>query len=133
MSTLTSVVEYDPSTGDILTTRQLPVPDADALAATPGHRIGEGTCDGHYVDLATGEIREKAPCPAVLDGTTLRQLPTPCTLTIGLMVSGFRLMDDTSTHVVTDGEAELSCDQGTTHWVAVESAPYRTARFEVTP
>ncbi len=44
---------------------------------------GAGAGETHYVDVVTGSLRAKTPCPARREGMVLSGLPVPCRIEIG--------------------------------------------------
>lgn len=88
--------------------------------ARPGESAieGEGRDDTHHV--ADGQVAPKLPCPAVLDGTTLRNLPLPSVL----LIEGV-------SYPVDDGEAELTFNLPGTYTVRVKSVAYLDQEFTV--
>lgn len=110
-------VVFDP-TGRILQTGET---HKDALAAMPPNWIeGEGHWDTHYVDVGSLEIREKTPCPAVLDGLKITNVPVPCTITI-----------ERSEYEIEDDVVDLEFDVPGTYEVRLRSVPHLDAVFEV--
>lgn len=76
------IVEFDVDTGAITAAGILSIRQViTSMAARDDWLIGRGSIDGHYVDLATREIRVREPFPAVLTGATLTGMPVPSTLT----------------------------------------------------
>lgn len=78
---------------------------ASKVAACAGPHVlaGPGRPDTHYVDLSGPTILLRGPSTALVSGTDITDLPNPTWLTV-----------DGTTHVVTDGVAELSfADPGT--------------------
>lgn len=81
--------------------------------------LGEGTIDTHWV--SNGEVLEKTPCPAILDGLFLRDVPVPAIITI----DGVRY--ETSEPVV-----ELTFNLPGIYTVTIESIPHLPISFMVT-
>ena len=82
---------------------------------------GEASDALHYIDIATGERRDKFQFSAALSGLALSGLPIPCTL---------RFEDQVV--AVADGVANLSFTLPGTHTVRVEALHYIPRDYEVT-
>lgn len=80
----------------------------------------DGDWYGKDVYVADGEVRPRPANPARLDGMTLRDLPTPCTIHIGAQA-----------YPCNDTVAELEFEHPGTYTVRVESWPYLDKEFEV--
>jgi hypothetical protein len=79
-----------------------------------------------YVDLATRTVREKTPCPARLDGLTLRDLPLPCRIEIANPGGPPTLYPETEAT-----EIDLAFDHPGSYAVRVLSAPHLAGAFTV--
>lgn len=83
----------------------------------------------HYVDDRgfCPQIRDKEPCPASLEGHTLRNLPLPCTIEISAP------LDRLITHeVFEDSDLDLSFEHPGTYTVRVTSSRHLPGEFAVT-
>jgi hypothetical protein len=81
--------------------------------------LGTGSFDTEYV--SDGQILPRPANSATLDGMTLRNLPSPCTITL-----------EGQTHDCTDDHCELSFSHPGTFTVKVSAWPMLEAVFEVT-
>lgn len=116
------VVGYDPETGAITLYGNLSRMIVESYIKDEGRPflIGVGADDTHYVDLSTMTIREKQPMQGILDDTTIRNLPIPCTVTV-----------EGESYEVDDGDAELTFEQPGVYSVTVAAVPYLTQVFTV--
>ncbi|MEZ2310888.1 hypothetical protein AB6809_30010 [Paraburkholderia sp. RCC_158] len=86
-----------------------------------GGSVLEGAGDPLTDYVAAGAIARRPVCTAALDGTTLKSLPVPCTITI-----------DGTAHDCTDDHCDLSFSHPGTYRVTVSAWPMLDATFEVT-
>lgn len=113
---------YDSMTGNVLATGS--APDTEEVRPRgPSERVifEYANPELHYVDVATGERRDKHEITATLSGLTLSGLPLPATVTI-----------EGVPYEVSDGTAELSFNLPGTYQVKVEALHCRPKTFEVT-
>ncbi|MGV6872564.1 hypothetical protein ACUSIJ_07710 [Pseudochelatococcus sp. B33] len=123
---LVSVVQYDINTGSITTAGTLSIRQVvDLLANSEGWLIGRGSLDEHYVDLATKEIRMRGPFPAVLDGSTLTDMPIPSRLTWQNDSGSGGTVD------VTDSTVELDFALPGIYRVTLDAPAYMPKTYEI--
>lgn len=86
-----------------------------------GYLKVDGPVEGgtHYV--LDGQVTDRPPNPAQLNGMTLSAVPTGSTITI-----------EGTDYPCNDGTAQLSFDQPGTYTVTVKCWPMQVATFEVT-
>ncbi len=80
-----------------------------------------GATMDHRINLDTLELERKPPCSAVLEGTTLTNLPLPCWVRI-----------DFERYEVTDGVLEMEFVQPGTYRAVVSSGTHMEGVYEVT-
>lgn len=109
------------ATGKIVSWGVIPQSMLELQPAPAGGSVvpGTGMPDTFYVE--EGEVLARPANPTVLDGMTLRSLPSPCTITL-----------KGQTHECTDDHCELSFSQPGTYPVQVSAWPMLDATFEVT-
>jgi len=127
-------VRYLPATGQIVgwgRQSKAGIAHEDALFPNDAYLCGPHcagiTSETHWVE--GGELRERTPCPARLEGRWLRGLPAPCTI---------RLIDPTgveAVHPCPEPEVEFDLEGAGTYTVTVYSIPHRdgTYAIEVAP
>lgn len=71
--------------------------------------------------VLNGQVVDKTPCPAYLDGLTLRDVPVPS-----------RIFIDQTVYQVTEPVVELSFNLPGVYKVMIESVPHLTVTMEVT-
>jgi hypothetical protein len=86
-----------------------------------GENIVAGEADPLLDYVAGGAITQRPANPAVLDGMTVRALPSPCVVTV-----------EGIAHDCTDPTAELSFSHAGTFTVTVSAFPALDATFQVT-
>lgn len=82
---------------------------------------GEAETALHYIDVQTGERRNKARIVPTVSGLVLSGLPIPCTVCV-----------EESTYEITDGEVTLSFDVPGTYSVIVSAEKMIPAVVDVT-
>lgn len=81
--------------------------------------LADASGETHWV--SDGEVLEKTPCPAFLDGLTLRDVPVPATVSI----DGARYPTD-------EPVVELTFNHPGIYTVTIESIPHMPISFMVT-
>lgn len=121
------IVEFDPGTGAIVSSGILSIRQVVNILATKDNWvIGHGSIDDHYVDLPTREIRLRGPCPAVLTGSTLTDVPVPAQLTWQHDSGSGGMID------VTDSTVELDFALPGIYRVTVEAVAVLPKTYEIT-
>lgn len=77
-------VSYDPVTGEIHSAGYNSVADLRHEAQQFGtiFLAKRGRLGLDYVDVPTLEVMPRLPCPASIDGLTIKKLPVPCLVTV---------------------------------------------------
>lgn len=120
------IVEYDTNTGAITTSGVLNIRQViDILATKSNWLIGQGSLDGHYVDLSTREIRLRGPFPAALNGSTLTGMPVPSQL------SWQHESGSSDVIGVTDSTVDLDFSVLGKYRVTLEAVAYLPVTFDV--
>jgi hypothetical protein len=124
---ITQVMMQSPVTAGLLATPEI------GLCEIPGAIPSLSTLllfpTTHYVDASAyfPQIRERAVCPAMLDGITLRSLPLPCQIQITKPLGGLETYDEAEA-----SDVDLSFDHPGTYTVRVLSARHLPGTFTVT-
>jgi hypothetical protein len=113
----THFVKYEPTTGRIAYTGSVPV----SMFALQGDAVIEGEANVLLDYVVGGAVTPRPANPAVLDGMTLRALPSPCVVAV-----------EEVAHGCTDATAELSFSHPGTFTVTVIAFPALDASFQVT-
>lgn len=87
--------------------------------------LSDAFVSARYVDVAAGILREKTPCPAVLDGMVLSNLPAPCRIEISQQSHA------PTVYPVEETELELAFDHPGRHVVRVLATACLPGEFEV--
>lgn len=113
---------YESATGKVLATGSAPDTE-EVLPRGPGEGVifKYANPQLHYVDVTSGERRDKHEITATLSGLTLSGLPIPATVTI-----------EGVPYLVEDGTAELSFNLPGTYQVKCEALHHLPKTLEVT-
>jgi hypothetical protein len=114
-----SITIYDPSTGAILRVVTGPE-DCLAINVFPGEVFIEGRCDGQTQYVANGTAADKQPMTPVVTGSTITNLPIPCTARI-----------EGVPYEIADGVLELDADMPGPYEITLEAVPYLTCKVTI--
>ena len=123
----TPFTRFDPATGEVLETGNMTIGGVRHLEAQTGwsYLTRPARLGLDYVDLPAQLITERSPCPAILDGATLRNLPAPCIVTV-TDAAGAR------TEVAADApELALEFDFPGSYAIRVRSIPHLDGEFSI--